>query len=52
MITLLRLIHHDDDLPHKEAHLNDEIPSDTRRSLWWEYRTMNLSFLGKDDDHY
>jgi hypothetical protein len=27
VITLLRLIHPDGDLPHKEVHLDDEIPS-------------------------
>ena len=30
VITLLRLIHPDGDLPHKEVHLYDEIPSDVR----------------------
>jgi hypothetical protein len=33
VITLLRLIHHDGDLPHKEVHLDDEIPSDMRNII-------------------
>jgi hypothetical protein len=33
MITLLRLIHPDDDLPHEEVHLDDKIPSDVHNII-------------------
>lgn len=44
VITLLRLIHPDGDLPHEEVHLDDEIPSNARNIIVLGIRTMNLSF--------
>ena len=44
VITLLRLIHPDGDLPHEEVHLDDEIPSNARNIIVLGIGTMNLSF--------
>jgi hypothetical protein len=42
VITLLWLIHPDDDLPQKEVHLVDEVPSNAR----------NIIVLGIWDNEY
>jgi hypothetical protein len=52
VITLLRLIHPDGDLPDKEVHLMMKFLAMRAISLCSEYETMNLSFLGNDEDHY
>ena len=44
VITLLRLIHPDGDLPHKEVHLDDEIPSNARNIIVLGIRN-NESFV-------
>ena len=53
MITLLRLIHLDGDVPHKEVHLDDEVPSNARNIIVLGIWNNNESFvLGNDGDHY
>jgi hypothetical protein len=52
MITLLRLIHPNGDLPDKEVHLMMKFLAMRAISLCSEYKTMNLSFLENDEDHY
>jgi hypothetical protein len=44
VITLLRLIHPDGDLPHEEVHLDDEIPSKARNIIVLGIRN-NESFV-------
>ena len=47
MITLLRLIHPDGNLPHKEVHLYDEIPSDARNIIVLGIRNNESFVFGK-----
>jgi hypothetical protein len=49
VITLLRLIHPDGDLPHEEVHLDDEIPSNTRNVIVLEIRNNESFVLGNDE---
>ena len=51
MITLLRLIHPDGDLPHEEVHLHDEIPSNARNIIMLGIRDNESFVLGNDKDH-
>ena len=51
MITLLRLIHHDGDLPHEEVHLDDEIPSNACNIIVLGIRNNESFVLGNDGDH-
>jgi hypothetical protein len=52
VITLLRLIHPAGDLPHKEVHLDDEIPSKARNIIVLGIRNNESFVLGNDGDHY
>jgi hypothetical protein len=52
VITLLRLIHPDGDLPHEEVHLDDEIPSNARNIIVLGIQNNESFVLGKDRDHY
>jgi hypothetical protein len=52
VITLLRLIHPDGDLPHEEVHLDDEIPSNARNIIVLRIRNSESFVLGNDGDHY
>ena len=52
MITLLRLIHPDGDLPHEEVHLDDKIPSNVRNIIVLGIRNNESFVLGNDEDHY
>jgi hypothetical protein len=52
MITLLRLIHLDGDLPHEEVHLDDEVPSNARNIIVLGIRNNESFVLGNDGDHY
>ena len=47
MITLLRLIHPDGDLPHKEVHLDDEIPSNARNIIMLGIQNNESFVFGK-----
>jgi hypothetical protein len=47
VISLLRLIHPDDDLPHKDVHLGDEIPSDARNIIVLGIRNNDFFVFGK-----
>ena len=51
VITLLRLIHPDGDLPHEEVHLDDEIPSNARNIIVLGIRNNESFVLGNDGDH-
>jgi hypothetical protein len=50
VITLLRLIHLDGDLPHVEVHLDDEIPSNARNIIVLRIRNNESFVLGNDED--
>jgi hypothetical protein len=52
VITLLRLIHPDGDLPHEEVHLDDEIPSNARNIIVLGIRNNESFVSGNDGDHY
>jgi hypothetical protein len=52
VITLLRLIHPDSDLPHEEVHLDDEIPSNARNIIVLGIQNNESFGLGNDGDHY
>jgi hypothetical protein len=52
VITLLRLIHPDGDLPHAEVHLDDETPSNARNIIVLGIRNNESLILGNDEDHY
>jgi hypothetical protein len=52
VITLLRLIHPDGDLPHEEVHLDDEIPSNARNIIVLGIRNNESFVLGNNRDHY
>jgi hypothetical protein len=52
VITLLRLIHPDGDLPHEEVHIDDEIPSNARNIIVLGIRNHESLVLGNDEDHY
>ena len=52
MITLLRLIHPDGDLPHEEVHLDDEIPSNVRNIIVLGIWNNESFVLGNNEDHY
>ena len=52
MITLLRLIHPDGDLPHEEVHLDDEISSNARNIIVLGIQNNESFVLGNDEDHY
>jgi hypothetical protein len=51
VITLLRLIHPDGDLPHEEVHLDDEVPINARNINMLGIRNESL-VLENDGDHY
>jgi hypothetical protein len=50
VITLLRLIHPNGDLPHEEVHLDDEIPSNARNIIVLGIRNNESFVLGNDED--
>jgi hypothetical protein len=52
VITLLRLIHPDGDLPHEEVQLDDEIPSNARNIIVLGIRNNESFILGNDGDRY
>jgi hypothetical protein len=52
VITLLRLIHPDGDLPHEEVHLDDKIPSNARNIIVLGIRNNESFVLGNDGDRY
>jgi hypothetical protein len=52
VITFLRLIHPDGDLPHEEVHLDDEVPSNARNIIVLGIRDNESFVLGNDEDHY
>jgi hypothetical protein len=52
VITLIRLIHPDGDLPHEEVHLDDEIPSNARNIIVLGIRNNESFVLGNNRDHY
>jgi hypothetical protein len=52
VITLLQLIHPNGDLPHKEVHLDDEIPSNARNIIVLGIRNNESFVLGNDENHY
>ena len=47
VITLLRLIHPDGDLPHEEVHLDDEVPSNARNIIVLGIRNNESFVFGK-----
>jgi hypothetical protein len=51
VITLLRLIHPGGDLPHKEVHPGDEIPSNACNIIMLGIRTNESFVLENDEDH-
>jgi hypothetical protein len=52
VITLLRLINPDDDLPHEEVHLDDEVPINVHNIIMLGIRKNESLALGNDGDHY
>jgi hypothetical protein len=52
VITFLRLIHPDGDLPHEEVHLDDEIPSNASNIIVLVIGNNKSFVLGNDEDHY
>jgi hypothetical protein len=52
VITLLRLIHPDGDLPHEEVHLDDEIPSNARNIIVMGIQNKESFILGNNGDRY
>ena len=52
VITLLRLIHPDGDLPHEEVHLDDEVPSNACNIIVLGIQNNESFVLGNDGDHY
>jgi hypothetical protein len=52
VITLLRLVHPNGDLPHEEVHLDDEIPSNARNMIVLGIQNNESFVLGNDEDHY
>jgi hypothetical protein len=52
VITLLRLIHPDGDLPHDEVHIDDEIHSNARNIIVLGIQNNEYFVLGNDGDHY
>ena len=52
MITLIRLIHPDGDLPHEEVHLDDKSPSNARNIIVLGIQNNESFVLGNDGDHY
>jgi hypothetical protein len=52
VITLLRLIHPDGNLPHKEVHLDDEVPSNAHNIIVLGIRNNESFVLGNDEDRY
>ena len=52
MITLLRLIHPDGDLPHEEVHLDDQIPRNARNIIVLGIQNNESFVLGNNEDHY
>ena len=52
VITLLRLIHPDGDLPHEEVHLDDEVPSNAHNIIVLGIRNNESFILVNDRDHY
>jgi hypothetical protein len=51
VITLLRLIHPGGDLPHKEVHPGDEIPSNACNIIMLGIRTNESFVLENVEDH-
>jgi hypothetical protein len=47
VITLLRLIHPDGDLPHEEVHLDNEIPSNACNIIMLGIRNNESFVFGK-----
>jgi hypothetical protein len=52
VITLLRLIHPDGDLPHEEVHLDDEVPSNVCNIIVLVIRNNESFVLGNDEYRY
>jgi hypothetical protein len=52
VITLLRLIHPDGDLPNEEVHLDDEVPSNARNTIVLGIWNNESFVLGNYGDNY
>jgi hypothetical protein len=52
VITLLRLIYSDGDLPHEEVHLDDEVPSNALNINVLGIQNNESFILGNNGDHY
>jgi hypothetical protein len=52
VITFLRFIHPDGDLPHEEVHLDDEVPSNARNIIVLGIQNNESFVLGNYRDHY
>jgi hypothetical protein len=52
VVTFLRLIHPDGDLPHEEVHLDDEVHSNARNIIVLGIRNNETFVLGNDRDYY